>query len=152
MCLRATQLAQVPSPKVWFDAALGLCAFHAFVRERRCQRGAAAARSGEKGFLFSPCQYSGSAMAPHLRLTEHRCYGPDALQVLNQAFDAAWADIAGLYGDEPSLVQSARNMLADAVLRAADRDGISDVEALSRAALTMLALSYRPRKLATPSS
>ena len=89
-------------------------------------------------------------MAP--RLSEHRSYGPDALQVLNQAFDAAWADIAGFYGENPSLVQSARNKLAEAVLRAADRDGFSDAEALSRAALTMLALSYRPRKLATPLS
>lgn len=91
-------------------------------------------------------------MAPHLWLSKHRSYGPDALQVLNQAFDAAWADIAGFYGDDPSLVQSARSKLADAVLRAADRDGFSDAEALSRAALTMLALSYRPRKLATPLS
>jgi hypothetical protein len=82
-------------------------------------------------------------MAP--RLSEHRCYGPYALQVLNQAFDTAWADIAGLYGDDPLLVQSARNKLADAVLRAADRDGFSCAEALSRAGLTMLALSYRPR-------
>lgn len=90
-------------------------------------------------------------MAPHLWLSKHRSYGPDALQVLNQAFDAAWADIAGFYGDDPSLVQSARSKLADAVLRAADRDGFS-AEALSRAALTMLALSYRPRKLATPLS
>ena len=84
-------------------------------------------------------------MAPHLRLSEHRSFGPDALQVLNQAFDAAWADIAGCYGEDPSVVQKARNMLADAVLRAADRDGFSDVGALSKAALTMMALCYRRR-------
>ena len=97
---------------MWFDPAGGYLRFmHSFASGTV----SGVLRSSEKGFLFSPCQYSGCGMAPHLRLTEHRCYGPDALQVLNQAFDAAWADIAGYYGDEPSLVQSARNKLADAV-------------------------------------
>jgi len=141
LCLRATHLNESPRPKVWYGPALDPRFTHSFAS------GAVSGvlRSGERAVLFSRCQYSGCGMAPHLRRSKHRSYGPDALQVLNQAFDAAWADIAGFYGDDPSLVQSARNKLADAVLRAADRDGFSDTEALSRAALTMLALSYRPR-------
>lgn len=70
--------------------------------------------------------------------------------MLNRAFDAVWADIAGFYGDDPAIVQNARNKLADALLKAADRDGARDVEAMRRAALTMLALSFRPRRLAAP--
>jgi len=85
-------------------------------------------------------------MASHPSLFENRSYGPDALHVLGQAFDAAWADIAGFYGDDPSIVQDARNKLADALLRAADRDGANDVEGMRRAALTMMALSFRPRR------
>ena len=84
-------------------------------------------------------------MATDSLLSDRQSYGPDALHVLNQAFDAAWADIAGFYGDDPSTVQSARNKLADALLRAADRVGCSDVEVLRRVAPTMIALSYRPR-------
>jgi hypothetical protein len=83
-------------------------------------------------------------MASHPSLSEYRSYGPGALHVLNQAFDAAWADIAGFYGDDPSIVQDARTKLADALLRAADRDGARDVEVMRRAALAMLALSFRP--------
>ena len=84
-------------------------------------------------------------MAPCSLLSDSQSYGPDALQVLNQAFDAAWVDIAGFYGDDPLTVQSARNKLADALLRAADGGNYSDAEALKRAALAMMALSYRPR-------
>jgi hypothetical protein len=86
------------------------------------------------------------AMSSHHSPLEYRSYGPDALHVLNQAFDAAWADIAGFFGDDPSIVQDARNKLADALLRAADRDGATDVEGMRRAALTMMALSFRPRR------
>ena len=89
-------------------------------------------------------------MASHSSLREYRSYGPEALHVLNQAFDAAWADIAGFYGDDPSIVEDARNKLADALLKAADRDGAQDVEAMRRAALTMLALSFKPRRPLQP--
>ena len=85
-------------------------------------------------------------MTSHPSPLKNRCYGPDALHVLSQAFDAAWADIAGLYGDDPSIVEDARNKLADALLRAADRDGANDVEGMRRAALAMMALSFRPRR------
>ena len=84
-------------------------------------------------------------MATVSLVSDRLSYGPDALHVLNQAFDAAWADIAGFYGDDPLVVDIARNKLADALLRAADQIGCSDIDALRKAALTTMALSYRPR-------
>lgn len=68
-------------------------------------------------------------------------YGPDALNVLNQAFDSAWDDIAGECPDDALEVQSARNRLADALLRAADQEGCVDVEALKKAALRTMAIN-----------
>ena len=73
---------------------------------------------------------------------ENRSYGPDALGVLNQAFDSAWAEIASNFADDALEVQSARNKLADALLRAADRQGCTDVEILKTAALRSMALSF----------
>jgi hypothetical protein len=73
---------------------------------------------------------------------ENRSYGPDALGVLNQAFDSAWAEIAGNFADDALEVQSARNKLADALLRAADQQGCTDVEILKTAALRSMALSF----------
>ena len=75
-------------------------------------------------------------------LLEHRSYGPDALGVLNQAFDSAWTEIAGNFADDALEVQSARNKLADALLRAADQQGCSDVEMLKTAALRSMALRF----------
>jgi hypothetical protein len=71
-----------------------------------------------------------------------RSYGPETLGTLNQAFDKAWVEIAGNFGDDPFEVESARSKLADAMLRAADQEGCADVETLKKAALRMMALSY----------
>jgi len=46
--------------------------------------------------------------------------GPDALGILNRAFDDAWTEIAGNFSDEPVEVESARDKLADALLKVAD--------------------------------
>ena len=75
------------------------------------------------------------------------CYGPDALSILNQAFDDAWTEIAGNFGDEPLEVQSARTKLADALLRAADVVGCADADALKTSALRIMALSYVRQRL-----
>jgi hypothetical protein len=69
-------------------------------------------------------------------------YGPDALGILNRAFDDAWTDIAGNFGDERLEVETARNKLADALLRAADEEGCVSVEALKTRALRIMALNY----------
>jgi hypothetical protein len=67
-------------------------------------------------------------MKPPLQLTGRRVYGPDVLSTLNRAFDEAWAEISGNFADDPLIVQSARNRLADALLRAADQQGCRDLE------------------------
>jgi hypothetical protein len=68
--------------------------------------------------------------------------GPDALKALGQAFDKAWEEIAGNFGDDPQGVEKARLRLADAVLSIADEDN-HNVEVLKHAALQRMALDYR---------
>jgi hypothetical protein len=46
--------------------------------------------------------------------------GPDALSVIGNAFDAAWAEIADTYGNDP--VVAARLRLASAMLSIASED------------------------------
>ena len=82
------------------------------------------------------------AMTSPSPVLENRSYGPDALGILNQAFDSAWAEIAGNFADDALEVQSARNKLADALLRAADQQGCTDAEILKTAALRSMALSF----------
>ena len=40
-------------------------------------------------------------------------YGPEALKVIVQAFDEAWRDIAGNFGDDPRDIELARLKLAN---------------------------------------
>ena len=63
------------------------------------------------------------AMTSPSLLVGNGSFGPDALGILNQAFDNAWAEIAGNFADDALEMESARNQLADALLRAADREG-----------------------------
>jgi hypothetical protein len=51
------------------------------------------------------------------KLIDGAAYGPDALKALGQAFDEAWASIAGNFGDEPYEIERARLKLADAYCR-----------------------------------
>ena len=67
-------------------------------------------------------------------LIDHASFGPDALKVIGDAFDAAWAEIAGWFGTDPLVIEAARLRLADAVLSVASEHG-HEVEALKRAAL-----------------
>ena len=43
-------------------------------------------------------------------------YGPEALKVLGQAFDEAWFQIAGNFGEDPADIEKARLRLARALL------------------------------------
>ena len=61
--------------------------------------------------------------------------GPEALKVIGQAFDEAWACIAG-NDESPTTVEAARLILAKAILA---------VETLKNAALQAMALAYRRR-------
>ena len=48
------------------------------------------------------------------RLIDGASLRPDTLRVNAQAFDAAWADIAGNFSDHPAQVEAARLKLANA--------------------------------------
>ena len=71
-------------------------------------------------------------------------YGPEALKVIEQAFDEAWRDIAGNFGDDPPDIEKARNRLARAILSIADDDS-RNVSVLRQAALERMALDYKRR-------
>ena len=76
------------------------------------------------------------------RLIEGASYHPDTLKVMGEAFDQAWAEIAGNFYASPAEIEAARTKLAEAVLSVA-HDGVSDVEALRTGALEAMAKSYR---------
>jgi hypothetical protein len=78
------------------------------------------------------------------QLIEGAAFGPEALKAIGQAFDEAWRDIAGNFGDDPPNVEQARTRLARAILSIAD-DESRDVSALRRAALERMALDYKRR-------
>jgi hypothetical protein len=84
-------------------------------------------------------------------LVEGASYGPDALKVMGEAFDAAWQSIAGNFGDDPQDIEKARLRLAHALLSVAREDS-RDVEALKTAALAAMALAYRKRPSPNPKS
>ena len=69
-------------------------------------------------------------------------YGPEALRAVGQAFDEAWIQIAGNFGDEPGDIEKARLRLARALLSIAHEDS-RDVGVLTKAALERIALDYR---------
>ena len=74
-------------------------------------------------------------------LLENASYGPDTLKLLGQAFDEAWQEIAGNYGD--AMVDDRRNRLALAILRIADT-GERDVARLKDAALQAMKRGESP--------
>ena len=71
-------------------------------------------------------------------------FGPDALKAVGEAYDAAWVDIAGNFGDDPPAIERARLKLADALLTIACEDS-RDVEVLKNAALLRMALDFKQR-------
>ena len=77
-----------------------------------------------------------------LQLIDAASYGPDALKAITQAFDEAWAVIAGNFSE--GSVEAGRIRLANALLSVAFEDS-RDVDALKRGALEVMALSYATR-------
>jgi hypothetical protein len=71
-------------------------------------------------------------------------YGPEAVKAIGQAFDEAWLEIAGDFGDDAIDIQKARVRLAGALLSIAHEDS-RDVEVLKQAALERIALDYKRR-------
>jgi hypothetical protein len=66
-------------------------------------------------------------------------YGPETLKAMTQAFDQAWAVVAGNISQDAS--GAARLRLANALLSVASEDS-RNVDALKRRALEAMALSY----------
>jgi len=79
-----------------------------------------------------------------IKLIDGASFGPAALETIGQAFDEAWTEIAGNFGNVPVDIDNARYQLADALLSICNEDS-RDVEALKRAAILRLALDYRSR-------
>jgi hypothetical protein len=77
-------------------------------------------------------------------LIDNASFGPEAFKAIGQAFDVAWTEIAGNFGDDPGRVEAARLKLAKAMLPVADDDS-RDVQVLKRAALQAMAKDYRVR-------
>jgi len=78
------------------------------------------------------------------QLIAQAAFAPQVVKAMEQAFDQAWAEIAGNFGDSPSEIESARLSLARAMLSVATERG-TDVATLKARALQMMALSYRAR-------
>ena len=83
------------------------------------------------------------------QLIDGASYGPDALKVITQAFDEAWSEIAGNFGNDPRDIEKARLRLANAVLSVACEES-SDVTALKNGGLQAMALGYRRRASREP--
>jgi hypothetical protein len=69
------------------------------------------------------------------------------LRAIGEAFDAAWAEIAPNFGNDPLEIDNARYKLANAMLSVASEDS-RDVEVLKTAALQAMALDYRSKSAA----
>jgi len=76
------------------------------------------------------------------RLIDGAAFGPEKLKAMGEAFDQAWAQIAGNFGDSPTQVENARLRLADALLSVATEES-TDVAALKDGALQAMAMDYR---------
>jgi hypothetical protein len=76
------------------------------------------------------------------RLIDGAAFGPETLKAVGEAFDQAWAQIAGNFGDSPTQVENARLRLAKAMLSIATEDS-TDVAALKAGALQAMAMDYR---------
>jgi len=69
-------------------------------------------------------------------------FGPEAVNAMGQAFDQAWTEIAGNFGDSALEVEAARLRLAEAVLTVAS-GGSTDTAAIKSDALHALLMDYR---------
>jgi len=71
-------------------------------------------------------------------------FGPEALETIWEAFDIAWAEIGGHFGNDEREIEAGRYKLATALLSVASVDS-RDAPVLKKAALQKMALNYRPR-------
>src|SRR5262245_639448 len=78
------------------------------------------------------------------RLIDGASFGPNALEAIHTAFDAAWAEIVGHFRGDGGSVRAARCRLAKAPRSAGSMDS-REPEALTQAARRTMALDYRRR-------
>ena len=76
------------------------------------------------------------------QLIDEASFGPEALAVIRQAFDAAWEEVSRNFDADPDDTYAARLRLATALLAIASEDS-RDVDVLKRGALRRFALDYR---------
>jgi len=76
------------------------------------------------------------------RLIDGAALGPATLKAMGLAFDQAWEQISGNFGDSPLEIESGRLSLAEAMLFVATEDS-TDVPALKAGALQAMAMDYR---------
>ena len=76
------------------------------------------------------------------RLVEGASFGPEVVEIITAAFDAAWSEISANFGSDPKAIESARERLAEAVLSVANEESC-DVEALKTGALQAMAKDFR---------
>jgi len=74
------------------------------------------------------------------RLFDGASFGPATVKAMGEAFDQAWAEIAGNFGT--TQIENARLRLAEAMLSIATEDS-TDVAALKAGALQAMTLDYR---------
>jgi hypothetical protein len=79
---------------------------------------------------------------PLRKLIDNSSFAPEALAIIYEAFDLAWADIAPNYGEDVARIAFVRDTLARAVLAAAEREA-KDATALKAAALETFARMKR---------
>ena len=84
------------------------------------------------------------------RLIDGAAWGPETVKAMGEAFDQAWTEIAGNFGDSPVEIEVARSKLANAMLSLAT-EGSTDVAALKAGALQAMAMEYRRTRLAVSS-
>jgi len=75
---------------------------------------------------------------PFRNLIDGGSFAPEALTVMYEAFDLAWAEVASEYGNDPTRTEFARSALAQAILSAAEEDPTEAVR-LKTAALEAFA-------------
>ena len=73
------------------------------------------------------------------RYVDGASFGPEAVKAMGEAFDLAWSEIAGNFGED--YAETVRFKLANALLSVASEDS-RNAQVLKRAALQRFALDY----------
>ncbi len=81
---------------------------------------------------------------PFRDLIDSGSFAPEALQVMYEAFDLAWREVAADYEESESRAAFARDTLARAVFMVSERAPPDDADALKTAALEVFQRMINP--------